>query len=80
MSRPMIGLSSRSPLWPPAHPPPPWPGVCYKHLKQYRPAREALLRSLQLHQHERTYEQLGQVALLQNDVQDAITTYQQATE
>ena len=55
-------------------------GVCYKHLKQYRPAREALLRSLQLHQHERTYEQLGQVALLQNDVQDAITTYQQATE
>ena len=57
-----------------------YPGVCYKHLKQYRPAREALLRSLQLHQHERTYEQLGQVALLQNDVPDAITTYQQATE
>ncbi|XP_043217717.1 Bardet-Biedl syndrome 4 protein-like isoform X2 [Amphibalanus amphitrite] len=55
-------------------------GLCYKHLKQLAAAREALRRSLQLHQHERTYDQLGQVALLQGDLQEAIATYQQATE
>ncbi|XP_037078400.1 Bardet-Biedl syndrome 4 protein-like [Pollicipes pollicipes] len=55
-------------------------GVCYKHLKKYGPAREALQRSLQLHEHERTYEQLGQVALLQENVHEAISTYQQAIE
>ena len=51
-------------------------GVCYMYLKELEPAKEQLLRALQIHKNDQSYQTLGKVLLMGGDIKSAIEVYQ----
>uniref|UniRef100_T1J508 Uncharacterized protein n=1 Tax=Strigamia maritima TaxID=126957 RepID=T1J508_STRMM len=55
-------------------------GICHMHLKEFDKAKICLKQALQINQNEFTYQTLGRIYLLENDILAAVELYKTAIE